>query len=105
LVWFHANRAQPPRSRSTYEGAAEPMRILPARERPKSAGSIMSIENIEIPTRPRHWSMDEREISGFGPMDLNRVDSGISDSLGVSSSPQSAVSVKEKVIACEQVGL
>ncbi|KAK7352552.1 hypothetical protein VNO80_17975 [Phaseolus coccineus] len=83
-------RGQPPRSRSPYEGAAEPMRITPARERPKSAGSSMSIDNIDIPTRPRHWSMDDREISGLGAMDLSRLDSGISDSIGMSSSPQSS---------------
>lgn len=103
LVWLHANRGQPPRSRSPYEGAAEPMRIIPARERPKSAGSSMSIENIDLPTRPRYWSMDESEILGLGAMDLSRLDSGISDSIGMSSSPQPSVSVKEKVIACEQV--
>ncbi|XP_027902847.1 U-box domain-containing protein 35-like [Vigna unguiculata] len=83
-------RGQIPRSRAIYEGAAEPMRVIHARERPKSAGNGISIDHIDIPARPRNWSMDEREISGLGLMDLNRIDSGISESLPVSSSPQSS---------------
>jgi len=98
LVWLHANRGQIPRSRAIYEGAAEPMRVIHARERPKSAGNGISIDHIDIPARPRNWSMDEREISGLGLMDLNRIDSGISESLPVSSSPQSSVSVKEMLL-------
>ncbi|TKY74889.1 U-box domain-containing protein 35 [Spatholobus suberectus] len=74
-------RGQPPRSKGTYEGP-EPMRIQ-GRERPRSTGSIMSIDNIDLNTRPRHWSMDEREIGGLGDPDL-------SDSLGTSSAPQSS---------------
>ncbi|KAK8465422.1 hypothetical protein PHAVU_009G079300 [Phaseolus vulgaris] len=90
-------RGQPPRSRSPYEGAAEPMRIIPARERPKSAGSSMSIENIDLPTRPRYWSMDESEILGLGAMDLSRLDSGISDSIGMSSSPQPSKEIEAEM--------
>ncbi|CAJ1973549.1 unnamed protein product [Sphenostylis stenocarpa] len=76
-------RGQPPRSRGNYEGAAEPK----VRDRPRSAGSSMSIENIDINTRPRHWSMDDREISGI--VDVSKLDPGVSDSFGMTS-PQSS---------------
>ncbi|KAG2400428.1 U-box domain-containing protein [Vigna angularis] len=82
-------RGQLPRSRGTYEVAAEPMRIIQARERPKSTGNVISIDHIEIPPRPRNWSMDEKEISWLG-VDFNRIDSGISESIPVTYSPQSA---------------
>lgn len=49
-------RGQPPRSRSTYEGPVEPMRIQ-ARERPRSAGSMSIDINIDVHTHPRHWSI------------------------------------------------
>ncbi|XP_027356925.1 U-box domain-containing protein 35-like [Abrus precatorius] len=60
-------RGQSSRSRGTYEGQ-EAIRSQ-IREKPRSAGSNMSMESIDIQSRPRHWSMDEREISGLGQMD------------------------------------
>ncbi|XP_028227816.1 U-box domain-containing protein 35-like isoform X2 [Glycine soja] len=83
-------RGQPPRSRSTYEGPVEPMRIQ-ARERPRSAGSMSIDINIDVHTHPRHWSMDEREIAGLVTMDVTKQDSipDVSDSFGTSG-PQSS---------------
>ncbi|XP_014499357.1 U-box domain-containing protein 35-like [Vigna radiata var. radiata] len=88
-------RGQLPRSRGTYEVAAEPMRIIHARERPKSTGNVISIDHIEIPARPRNWSMDEKEISWLG--DINRIDSGISESIPVSYSPQSSKEIEAEM--------
>lgn len=32
-----------------------------------------SLDNIDMPHR-RHWSMDERDMSGFGPIDVTKLD-------------------------------
>ncbi|XP_057432182.1 U-box domain-containing protein 35-like isoform X3 [Lotus japonicus] len=71
-------RGVPPRSGSndvldgrTFESNT-PVR-LHARERPRSAGNMPSLDNIDMPHR-RHWSMDERDMSGFGPIDVTKLD-------------------------------
>ncbi|KAK7410157.1 hypothetical protein VNO78_00705 [Psophocarpus tetragonolobus] len=81
-------RGQPPRSRSTYEGTAESIRTQ-ARERARSAGSNLSMESVDVPTRARHWSMDEREIAGLVAIDVTKPDDDVSDTLGTST-PQSS---------------
>lgn len=88
-------RGQPPRSRNTYE-AQGPVRMQP-RERPRSAGSSMSIDNIDINTRPRHWSMDAREITGLGQLDVTKQDPDVSDTLGTSSAPQSSKDIEAEM--------
>ncbi|XP_004501456.1 U-box domain-containing protein 35 isoform X2 [Cicer arietinum] len=52
------------------------------RERPRSAGSNLSMDKIDIPGgRGRHWaSMDERDMAALGPIDLD-----VPDSLGTPS--------------------
>ncbi|RDX84871.1 U-box domain-containing protein 35, partial [Mucuna pruriens] len=82
------NRGQPPRIRGSYEGP-EAIRIQ-ARERPRSAGNSMLIDNMDVPARPRHWSMDERDIAGLGVFDVTKRDPDVSDSLGTSLAPQSS---------------
>ncbi|KAJ1423420.1 UspA [Sesbania bispinosa] len=69
-------RGHPPRSGGTPEEGSEsrsfdsiyPVRTQ-VRERPRSAGSNQSLDNINLPGRARHWSMDEREILGLVPID------------------------------------
>ncbi|RHN70476.1 putative protein kinase RLK-Pelle-RLCK-IXb family [Medicago truncatula] len=57
----------------------------PARDRPRSAGSNQSMDNIDPSGgRGRHWaSMDEREIAALGPIvDVNRHELYLIDSFG-----------------------
>lgn len=99
-----ANRVHPPRSGGTNEGSESrsydsynPTRGQ-ARERPRSAGSILSMDGTELPGR-RHWaSMDERDIAGLGAIDLSKHDFDIppaSDTHGTSTSSHNSVSAKE----------
>ncbi|KAL2346568.1 hypothetical protein Fmac_000568 [Flemingia macrophylla] len=89
------SRGQPPRSRNTCE-APEPMRML-QRERPRSAGSSMSIDNIDIHTRARHWSMDEREIAGLAQLDVTKHDPDVSDTLGTPSASHSSKDIEAEM--------
>ncbi|KAF1864939.1 hypothetical protein Lal_00004312 [Lupinus albus] len=58
--------------------------------RPRSAGSNQSMDHIiEIASRSRHVSMDEKDISGLMPLDLTKQDMDLSDSHGYSPKSQS----------------
>ncbi|XP_019437842.1 PREDICTED: U-box domain-containing protein 34-like isoform X2 [Lupinus angustifolius] len=58
--------------------------------RPRSAGSNQSMDHIiEITSRSRHVSMDEKDISGLMSMNLSKQDMDLSDSSGYSPISQS----------------
>ncbi|KAK7311964.1 hypothetical protein RJT34_10468 [Clitoria ternatea] len=64
-------RAQGPRIVGYYEGVEVAKQ---ARERPRSTGSKNSLESIQIQSRQRNWSLDERDIPGLVPMGLIKQD-------------------------------
>ncbi|CAK8568442.1 unnamed protein product [Lathyrus sativus] len=84
-----------PRTGGSYEGSSESRSFDSittvkgsSRERPRSAGSIMSMDCIDVPiSRGRSWaSMDDRDIAALGPIvESNRSDMDEIDSYGTAS--------------------
>ncbi|XP_058781121.1 U-box domain-containing protein 52-like isoform X2 [Vicia villosa] len=81
-----------PRTGNTYEGSSESRSFDSVttgkgstRERPRSAGSNMSMDSIDVPSsRGRSWaSMDERDMAALGPIvESNGSDMDLIDSFG-----------------------
>ncbi|CAI8599424.1 unnamed protein product [Vicia faba] len=84
-----------PRTGGTYEGSSESRSFDSistvkgsTRERPRSTGSNMSLDCIDVPSsRGRNWaSMDERDMAALGPIvESNRSDMDLIDSYGTPS--------------------
>ncbi|CAL5204875.1 unnamed protein product [Lathyrus oleraceus] len=81
-----------PRTGGTYEGSSESRSFdsisTVKGSRPRSAGSNMSMGNIDVPSsRGRSWaSMDERDMAALGLMvESNRSDMNLIDSCGTPS--------------------
>lgn len=97
----NSNRGYPPRSGGSNEGSESrsfdsiyPLKAQ-ARERPRSAGSNLSMDHFDIPSRARHWaSMDEKDILGPGPIDVTRLDLDFTVSSDTPSASQTSVSAK-----------
>ncbi|KAK7283183.1 hypothetical protein RIF29_12551 [Crotalaria pallida] len=103
----HGTRTQPHKRRSSDEGSDVTMvsekNSIQGTRRPKSAGSNNSIEQIDLPARPRHMSMDEKDNGKLISMDLTVNDSDLSDSQGKSpkSQPQRELEAEMKRLRLE----
>lgn len=103
---FLCNRSILPRTGGTYEGSSESRSFDSVttgkgstRERPRSAGSNMSMDSIDVPSsRGRSWaSMDERDMAALGPIvESNGSDVDLIDSFGTQAISYTSVSGKER---------
>lgn len=96
---FLFSRSILPRTGGTYEGSSESRSFdsisTVKGSRPRSAGSNMSMGNIDVPSsRGRSWaSMDERDMAALGLMvESNRSDMNLIDSCGTPSTSSTSVS-------------